>query len=107
MSVKQLSVIELKTKLEQHELLLLLDVREPPEFNYAHIEGSVLMPMGKVRQRIDELDKQQSIVVICHHGFRSERIALFLDSMGFADVMNLQGGVDAWAIECDNTMARY
>ncbi|CAG1770168.1 thiosulfate sulfurtransferase [uncultured bacterium] len=107
MSIKQLSVIELKTKLEQHDPLLLLDVREPPEFHYAHIPNSVLIPMGNIAQQIDELDKQQTMVVICHHGFRSQQVALFLDSMGFNNVLNLQGGVDAWAVYCDNTMPRY
>lgn len=107
MAIEQLSVIRLKTKLENEEPILLLDVREPDEFHYAHIPNSVLIPMGEVERRLTELDKEQTIVVICHHGFRSQQVALYLNYVGFTEVMNLQGGVDAWAIHCDKTMPRY
>lgn len=107
MAIKQLSPLELKNTIEQHQDYLLLDVREPFEFNYAHIANSVLIPMGKIEQHIDQLNKDQAIVVICHHGIRSQHVALFLEDMGFKNVINLQGGIDAWAVYCDNTMPRY
>ena len=86
---------------------LLLDVREPQEFEYCRIEGSVLMPMGQVPARQGELQRGQNVVVICHHGIRSMQVARFLERMGFASVYNLQGGVDAWAREVDARMPKY
>lgn len=107
LTVKQLTVLELKEKLAQQHALLLLDVRELAEYQYVHLANSLLMPVSEVEQRWIELDKQQSIVVLCHHGFRSHQVALYLNYLGFNDVSNLQGGLDAWAIQCDHTMPRY
>lgn len=86
---------------------LLLDVREPWEFDRAHIEGATLMPMREVAARSHELDPQQEVVVICHHGIRSRMIGRFLESQGFGNVINLSGGVDAWAHEVDHRMPTY
>ena len=86
---------------------LLLDVREPHEFRYCHIEGSRSMPMGDVFQRLEELNPEQETVVICHHGIRSAQIANFLISHGFGKVSNLRGGVAAWADEVDREMPTY
>lgn len=107
MSVKQLSVIELKEKIDRHEALLLLDVREPFEFQCAHIAGSVLIPLNQIPQRLGELDADQDIIVICHHGMRSQQAAAYLDCSGFKNVTNLQGGIDAWSRECDSSVPRY
>ncbi|MSP28838.1 MAG: rhodanese [Methylococcales bacterium] len=105
--MKQLSAPELKTKIDKLEPLFLLDVREPNEFCYAHIENSVLIPLSQIPARLDELDKQQAIVVICHHGMRSQQAALYLEHAGFSDISNLQGGINAWSMLCDNTVPRY
>lgn len=86
---------------------LLLDVREPWEYETCHIEGSRLVPMSQVAEASEEFDPEQEIVVICHHGTRSEEIALFLEQIGFGKVANLEGGVDAWAQEVDPNMATY
>lgn len=86
---------------------VLLDVREPWEFGYCRIEGSQLLPMNEVPRRLDELDKDAEIVVICHHGIRSFRIARLLEHYGFSRVYNLQGGVDRWAREADPSMGKY
>ena len=86
---------------------LLVDVRESWEFRYCHIEDSILMPLGQVVERFEELDSEADVVVICHHGVRSYRAALFLDQAGFTRVYNLQGGVEAWARDVDPTMRRY
>lgn len=86
---------------------LLLDVREPHEFRYCHIEGSLNMPMSRVFAGLNELDPEAEIVVICHHGLRSAQIANFLISHGFKSVRNLQGGVAAWANEVDPHMPTY
>ncbi len=86
---------------------LLLDVREPWEFERCHIEGSLLIPMNSIPSRLGELPADRDIVVICHHGVRSFHVARFLDHNGFTRVINLTGGVDAWAKEADPSMPTY
>jgi len=107
MAITQLSAPELKAKIDNQEALFLLDVREPNEFHYAHIENSVLIPLHQIPARLDELDKQQTIVVICHHGMRSQQAALYLEHAGFNNLANLHGGVEAWAVYCEPSMPRY
>jgi rhodanese-related sulfurtransferase len=107
MAITQLSAPELKAKIDNQEALFLLDVREPNEFRYAHIENSVLIPLNQIPARLDELDKQQTIVVICHHGMRSQHAAQYLEQSGFSDISNLQGGIDAWSVYCDASVPRY
>lgn len=87
--------------------LLLLDVREQWEYQTAHIEGSLLVPMNSVPARLAELDPAADTVVICHHGGRSMQVAAFLERNGFAKVFNLSGGVDAWAREVAPGMPIY
>lgn len=86
---------------------LLLDVREPWEFQTCHIEGAVPMPMNTVPARMQELDEDAAIVCICHHGARSMSVAAFLERNGFANVINLTGGVHAWAQQVDGSMPTY
>jgi rhodanese-related sulfurtransferase len=107
MTVKQLSATELKNRLQQEEKLFLLDVREPDEFAFAHIANSVLIPLNQIPNRLSELDPQQEIVVICHHGMRSQQAANFLVQSGFENITNLTGGIDAWSCNCDSSVRRY
>jgi len=86
---------------------LLLDVREPWEFAHCHIDGSLLIPMREIQDRVKDLDPERETVVICHHGIRSRHIARFLESVGFRDVVNLEGGVEQWARDVEPTMQRY
>lgn len=87
---------------------LLLDVREVWEYERCRIEGSQLMPMGNVRGKAHELDPARETVVICHHGIRSFSVARFLEKeLGFSNVLNLTGGVAAWAREVDSDMPTY
>ena len=86
---------------------LLLDVREEWEYEYCHIAGSILIPMGQIPARLEELDKKQEIVVICHHGIRSRHIGIYLEHAGFDNVINLEGGVEQWATDVEPTMQRY
>jgi rhodanese-related sulfurtransferase len=85
----------------------LLDVRESWEHEICRIEGSHLIPLAQLPARIGELEPARPTVVICHHGVRSLRAAAFLESRGFGDVVNLSGGIDAWATTVDQTMAVY
>ncbi len=107
MPIQQLSAIELKNKIREKEQPFLLDVREPFEFAHAHIDGSVLIPLNQIPQRLREIDIDQEIVLICHHGIRSMQAANFLAQVGFKQVSNLVGGIDAWSIEVDSSVARY
>lgn len=84
-----------------------LDVREPWEVALCAIAGSRTIPMSQIVQRIDELDPQQDLVVVCHHGMRSLQVAMYLQRCGFDRVCNLQGGIDAWARDVEPAMARY
>ncbi len=86
---------------------LLLDVREPWEYQICHIGGSRPMPMNTVPAHVEQLERDQPVVCICHHGMRSMQVALFLEQQGFTDVINLTGGVDAWATQVDSSMATY
>lgn len=105
--MKQLAPTELKARLAAGDKLQLLDVREDWEFQTAHIEGSILIPMGQVASRIAELDSAAETVVICHHGGRSMQVAGLLEQLGFPNVINLAGGVDAWARLVDPSMPVY
>jgi rhodanese-related sulfurtransferase len=86
----------------------LIDVREPWEFATAQIEGSVLIPMGEVPARAhQELDPEEHLVVLCHHGMRSMNVTVWLRNQGFERVQSLRGGIDAWSAEVDPTVPRY
>jgi rhodanese-related sulfurtransferase len=90
---------------------LLLDVREPWEFELAaiRIDGlrTLNLPMNMIPQRLAELDAAQPVVCICHHGMRSAQVVDFLERQGFATVYNLAGGIDAWSQQVDPGVPRY
>ena len=85
-----------------------IDVREPWEFATASIAGSVLMPMGDVPARAhQELDPDEHLVILCHHGQRSLSVAAWLRNQGFEQAQSLRGGIDAWSAQVDPSVARY
>ena len=86
---------------------LLLDVREPWEWQLARIAGSRHLPMQHIPAHVDGLDKSHPTVVICHHGTRSLQVVAFLERMGFQNLHNLQGGIDAWARQVDVRVPLY
>jgi rhodanese-related sulfurtransferase len=86
----------------------LIDVREPWEFATAKIEGSVLIPMGDVPARAhQELDPDERLVVLCHHGARSLNVTVWLRNQGFENAQSLRGGIEAWSAEVDTKVPRY
>lgn len=85
----------------------LLDVREAHELALARIDGAVHIPMNEVPLRVGELERTDTLVVMCHGGARSMRVAGFLLAQGFERVFNLQGGIDAWSREVDSSIPRY
>jgi rhodanese-related sulfurtransferase len=103
-----INVLELKQRLENGNCSLqLLDVRQPWEFSICHIDGSQLIPMHEIPSRLEQIDPEQELVVICHTGMRSQQVCLYLRHAGFENVLNLTGGVHAWATQVDPTMATY
>jgi rhodanese-related sulfurtransferase len=106
--MRELTPFECRAYLERStEQPLLLDVREPWEHRIASLEGSTLIPMRDIPSAIEDLDPTQEIIVLCHHGIRSRHVAHYLESRGFTRVINLRGGIDAWARELDTLLATY
>ncbi len=104
--IPQLSVKELKQRLDAGEDLFILDVREPFEYQIANLGGK-LIPQNEVPQRLDEIDRNREIVVHCKIGVRSQRIAEFLAEAGYPNVKNLAGGILAWADQIDPKTPKY
>ena len=105
----EISTSELSSKIATGKPvdLVLLDVREPWEFATAKIEGSLLLPMGDIPARVQELDPDAHIVTICHSGVRSMNVAVWLRNQGLEKVQSLRGGIDAWSREIDPKVPRY
>ena len=104
--IPQISVKELKSRIDAGEDVFILDVREPYEYQIANIGGK-LIPQNEVPQRLAEIDRDREIVVQCRSGQRSQRIAEFLQQSGYRKVTNLAGGILAWADEIDPKMQKY
>jgi rhodanese-related sulfurtransferase len=98
-----------KTKLDTGADLLLLDCREKSEYDTVKISQAVLLPMTEVQARAGELDayKNREVIVHCHHGGRSLRVAKFLLGLGFTNVKSMAGGIDEWALTIEPTLPRY
>ncbi|HEX9627783.1 MAG TPA: rhodanese-like domain-containing protein [Acidiferrobacterales bacterium] len=105
--MRQITVSELKDRLDAGDSPLLLDVREPWELRVCALPGALHIPMRQVPARLGELDPDREIVVVCHHGVRSYQVVRFMEQQGFTNAINLAGGVDAWAREVDPEMAKY
>jgi rhodanese-related sulfurtransferase len=105
--VPELSPIEVDRRWPQRDGVVLLDVREPEELEQAAIADALHIPMMQVPARLDELPKDKPIVVFCHLGGRSRRVAQFLAANGFEQVFNLDGGIDAWSQQVDGRVGRY
>jgi adenylyltransferase/sulfurtransferase len=98
---------QLKARLDDGEELLVLDVRNPPEYEICRIEGSLLIPLPELQRRIGELDPARETAIYCHTGVRSMHATQWLRSQGFENVRNLRGGIEAWSLEVDPTVPRY
>jgi rhodanese-related sulfurtransferase len=103
----EVTPVELKAWLDSGKPVQLLDVREPAEDAICRIEGAVLIPLGSLTDRLDEVDRTRTVVVHCRSGVRSARAVAFLRQAGFARTYNLRGGILAWARDVDPTLATY
>jgi sulfur-carrier protein adenylyltransferase/sulfurtransferase len=105
--ISEISVQELKGKMDAREAFELIDVREPFEFEIARINGAKLIPLGEISERTNELNREQTLIVHCHSGRRSAQAVRLLKQRGFTKVYNLEGGIDAWSDFIDPTVPKY
>ena len=104
----EISVEDVKRKMDGGESFTLLDVREPWEFETARIAGAKLMPMGDVPSRAhQELDPDDHIIVMCHHGVRSMNVTVWLRQQGFENAQSMRGGINAWSRRVDERVPKY
>lgn len=91
--------------------VVVLDVREPAELAVASLQPQgfelLAIPMNQLPGRLAELDPERPVACLCHHGTRSQRVAMFLASNGFGQIANISGGIEAWSLERDATVPRY
>ena len=94
--------------LAQENKIRVIDVREPWEVQTAHVEGSLPMPMGEVPARAhQELDPEERLAVLCHHGVRSMNVTVWLRNQGYEQAQSIRGGIEAWSTEVDPTVPHY
>ena len=105
--IEEITAAELKDWMDEKKKFVLVDVREPSEYEINRIPGAKLIPLGNLPERVNELDSADEIVVHCHFGGRSAKAAALLKQMGFKKVKNLQGGIDAWSVEVNPACPRY
>lgn len=103
----EIDVHQLRSWLDQGRKLVVLDVREPDEHQICRLDGSTLIPLRELPQRLEDLDRETLTVVHCHHGPRSSHAVTFLRQQGFARATNLGGGIDAWSLYVDPEVPRY
>jgi molybdopterin/thiamine biosynthesis adenylyltransferase/rhodanese-related sulfurtransferase len=103
----EVSVLALEAELASPDAPQVVDVREGWEWEIARIEGSVLIPLAELGDRVRELDQARPVVTVCHHGIRSLTARELLIAAGYSDVRSLAGGLDAWAVQIDPGMSRY
>lgn len=104
--MKELSVHQLKEKMDANEDIQLIDVREPYEVDIATIGGENI-PMGQVSTEIDKINKKKQVIVYCRSGGRSGNVVQWLNTQGLDNIYNLQGGILAWADEIDPSLTKY
>ena len=91
----------------KNSMPLLLDVREPWEFDICHLPGSINIPMGQISQQLNQITPSDECVVLCHYGVRSMQVIQYLRQQNMEHLINLDGGIDAWARQVDPDMALY
>src|SRR5205085_8995801 len=105
--IPTITVQDLKRKIDAREKFVLIDVREPFEYDICRIPGSKLLPLGELPSRMSELDSADEIVLQCKGGTRSARALKLLQEAGFAKLANLEGGIPAWSEQVDSSVPKY
>jgi adenylyltransferase/sulfurtransferase len=107
MEIKEITVKTLKKKFEDKEDFLLIDVRNPDEFDYSNL-NAILIPMGEIPERYQEIPKDKEVVIHCHHGGRSKKVIAWLqDNFQYENLYNLAGGIHSWSEEIDSDVPMY
>jgi rhodanese-related sulfurtransferase len=107
MTIKAITVQELRDALKQKNPPLVLDVREESEIKICALPTFLHIPLGELANTLHRIPQDRVVVTLCHHGVRSHRAVAFLKQNGFEEAVNLKGGIDAWAKEIEPKMARY
>lgn len=107
MSDLEITAADLKKRLDAGEKILLVDVREPWEYQQCRIEGAVLIPMGTIPANLQKLETDEPVVCYCHHGMRSMDVTNWLRQQGVPTAKSLAGGIDRWSMEIDPKVPRY
>jgi len=105
--VPEITCVDLKKRIDAKKPFVLIDVREPHEFQISRIPGSTLIPLGDVPKRWQEIPSDQEIIIHCKAGVRSAKALIFLQQQGYQNLLNLKGGIDAWSEEVDPSLPRY
>lgn len=105
--MQRLSPENAKIILDKNSDIKLIDVREEWENHRAKINNSVLMPLSRFVEASKNLKKDDKIIIYCHHGVRSLQVCYYLEKLGFNNIINLEGGIDAWSKEVDNSVPVY
>jgi rhodanese-related sulfurtransferase len=103
----QISPREVRDLLARNPEVLFVDVREQWEYDAAHIEGSILIPMPEIPSNLARLERAEEIVLFCHHGIRSLDAAAWLRTQGVEGARSMAGGIERWSNEIDPSVARY
>lgn len=103
----EISVAELKQRLDRGDRMMLVDVRELWEYEVCRIEGAKLIPMGTIPANVQALDVEEDVICYCHHGQRSLDVAVWLRRQGVEGAKSLAGGIDRWSREVDPNVPRY
>ena len=107
MNIKEIDVKTLKKKIDNKEDFLLIDVRNPDEFDYSNL-NAILIPMGEIPERYQEIPKDKEVVIHCHHGGRSKKVIAWLqDNFKYENLYNLAGGIHSWSEEIDSDVPMY
>lgn len=107
MFYESISPTELNERLKKGEKVNLIDVREVWEYETAHLEAAKLLPLSQFNEWAGSLNPEEEIIVMCHHGIRSANVCMFLLRNGFEKVVNLDGGIDLWSKEVDDSVPLY
>jgi adenylyltransferase/sulfurtransferase len=106
--MRQVTASELKAAMDAGEDIQLIDVRQPAEYQFAHIEGAKLIPLGEILNRMNEIDPERETVILCKMGGRSAHAVDALERAGFkGSLRNLAGGITAWSNEVDPKVPKY
>jgi rhodanese-related sulfurtransferase len=103
----EVSPAEIKQRMNRGEKVLLVDVREPWEFEVCRIEGAKLIPMGSIPANLQALDTDEDVICYCHPGMRSLDVAVWLRGQGVTSAKSLAGGIERWSQEIDPAVPRY